>query len=71
MTTYRLDVFEPREGKTAPALRHCRTFDAQNDEAAIERAKGFYDGVAAEARLDGFILYNGERVVYEQPRKTR
>lgn len=67
MRSYRLEVFEPHEG-IEPVLRHRREFQAASDAEAIEVAKSRYRIFSGDVKLAGFVLYDGERVVYERSR---
>ena len=71
MATYRLEVFQHRDGHHEPVLLHRRDIQAPDEQGAIEKAKEFYATVPKEAEPDGFVLYDGKHVVYEQPRKIR
>jgi hypothetical protein len=69
MTRYIQEIFEAYEGALEPILRERRAIFAP---AAIAEANRRYDDLAKDLeKLEGFVLYEGFRVVYEHPRRMR
>jgi hypothetical protein len=76
MARYMLHIFEIFPGHREPILRERRAFAARDEPAAIAEANQRYDNFATDLAqldpavvLDGFVLYDGSRVVYERPRR--
>jgi hypothetical protein len=65
MKQYRLDVFEPRVGQPEAVLKHRRDIYAPDEQTAVEQAKQMYRKFAAGAQLERFVLFDGNRVVFE------
>ena len=65
MKQYRIDVFEPQIGQPEAVLKHRRDIYAADEQTAIEQAKQMYRKFSVGAQLERFVLYDGDRVVYE------
>jgi len=66
MPTYRLDVLEPpKEGLPVEHYQHGQEFEAADEMAAIKVARKRCRLLTAFAELHRFVLFEGERVVYE------
>jgi hypothetical protein len=72
MTRYMQEIFETYDGALEPVLRERRATFAKDDPAAIAEANRRYDDLAKDLeKLEGFVLYDGFREVYERPRRMR
>jgi hypothetical protein len=64
------EILETYDGALEPVLRERRAIFAKDDPAAIAEANRRYEDLAKDVeKLNGFVLYDGFRVVHERPRQ--
>ena len=70
MKKYMMDIFELREGSSAPVLQERADIYAPDDMAAVAKAKALYRELAPGLNLTNFSLYDPSgRLVCEPVRE--